>query len=54
MLEGQFVFTALAVLFSFGISIYSIYLNYKQAKVEKLMKILIDEIKAMHNTIKEK
>lgn len=51
-LKIQMGFTVLAIVFSFTISIYSIYLNWKQAKVEAQMKILIQEVRNIHNTMK--
>lgn len=37
---------------TFALSIYGLYLNWKQSKVDNKMDVLIEEVKGFHNTIK--
>lgn len=53
MIQGSLFLSAFMVIFSVLMSIYGLYLNYKQAKVNEQMKELVDLQKENNKLIKD-
>ncbi len=54
VLQGMQIVTGIYLVIAFGITIYQVILNRRQARVHDQMKVLIDHVKAIEKLLEKK